>query len=188
MSQPQTTKPAKLIIGVFTNTTDIIAPAANLFIEAFGAIDMISPWFPFTDTTYYEKEMGSGLFRRMMSFRSLIDPCLLSTIKHKTNDIEASFSTRGKRRINIDPGYLTHERFVLATGKNYTHRIYIGNGIFADLTLVYQKGRFQTLPWTYPDYAKENIRSFLMRVRNKYSLDIKEESSHDQKHDSVCPV
>jgi hypothetical protein len=113
---------------------------------------------------------------------------LLSSVKHKTNQIEKKFSTHGKRRINIDPGYITHERFVLATGKNYTHRIYVGNGIFADLTLIYQRGGFQTLPWTYPDYAKENIRSFLTRVRKKYTIDIKEELNNDQKHDSICPV
>jgi hypothetical protein len=188
MSQPQIPKPAKLIISVFTNTTDIIFPAANLLISEFGDIDLVSAWFPFEDTNYYAREMGIGLLRRMIAFRRLIDPGSLADIKHKTNRIEEKFSEQGKRRINIDPGCLTHERFVLATGKNYTHRIYIGSGIFADLTLVYQKGRFQTLPWTYPDYAKENIRSFLMRVRHKYSINIKEESSHDQKHDSLCPV
>jgi hypothetical protein len=188
MSQIQAPRPAKLIIGVFTNTIDAITPAANMFTEEFGAIDLVSAWYPFTDTTYYEKEMGSGLFRRMMAFRRLIDPGALSEIKLKTNRIEEKFSTQGRRRINIDPGYLTYERFVLATGKNYTHRIYIGGGIYADLTLVFQKGEFQTLPWTYPDYAKDNIRSFLTQVRQKYIMDIKQELADDQKHDSICPV
>lgn len=188
MSQPQAPKPAKLIIGIFTNSIASISSAAKFLIHEFGAADLISAWFPFEDTKYYEREMGCGLSRRLISFRKLIDPGTLAAIKLKTNQIEEKFLEQDKRKLNIDPGYLTHERFVLATGKNYTHRIYIGSGIFADLTLVYQKGRFQTLPWTYPDYAKENIRSFLTHVRNKYSLDIKEEPPHDQKHDSICPV
>ena len=75
--------------------------------------------------------------------------------------------------VNIDPGYLLHERFVLATGKNYSHRIYIGKGIYADLTLMYTKGKFEPLPWTYPDYASENIIDFLEKVRKKYGVDIK---------------
>jgi hypothetical protein len=179
MSQPRTPQPAKLVIGVFTNAMETISPAAKLFMEEFGAIDLVSAWFPFTDTTYYEKEMGDGLCRRMMAFRRLVDPGSLAEIKLKTNRIEEKFSTQGRRKINIDPGCLTHERFVLATGKNYTHRIYIGAGIYADLTLVYQRGAFQTLPWTYPDYAKDNIRSFLTRVRQKYIIDMKETPADD---------
>jgi hypothetical protein len=83
--------------------------------------------------------------------------------------------------VNIDPGYLLLERFVLATGKNYAHRIYIGQNIYADLTLTYAKGGFQTLPWTYPDYASPEIRDFLLQVRYKYSMDLKEiqRSIHD---------
>ena len=77
--------------------------------------------------------------------------------------------------INIDPGYLLMERFVLATGKNYSHRIYIGQNIYADLTLTYEKGHFKTLPWTYPDYAGEPIQSFLNKVRKRYAVDIKRE-------------
>jgi hypothetical protein len=186
MSHPKNPKPAKLIIGVFTNTVDIITHAAKLLACEFGPLDLISAWLSFKDTNYYAREMGDGLSRRMIAFKQLIDPGTLADIKHKTNGIEERFSEQGRRRINIDPGYLTHERFVLATGKNYTHRIYIGKGIYADLTLVYQRGNFQTLPWTYPDYAKENIRSFLTRVRHKYSIDIKGDLFHDKKHDSVC--
>ena len=78
----------------------------------------------------------------------------------------------GCRRINIDPGYLVPERFVLASAKNFTHRISIGKGIYADLTLVYTRGGFQTLAWTYPDYAEKNMLTFLDRVRNKYLKDI----------------
>ncbi len=175
MSHPKDPKPAKLIIGVFTNARDRISSVVPLLTNAFGPMDIISPWFVFADTRYYEREMGSGLQRRMMAFCRLIHPETLPDVKRQTNDMEQFFSQNGKRTINIDPGYLTHERFVLATGKNYTHRIYLSTGIYADLTLVYQRGEFQTLPWTYPDYAKDNIRSFLTRARHKYIMDLKEE-------------
>jgi hypothetical protein len=75
--------------------------------------------------------------------------------------------------VNIDPGYMVLPRFVLASGKNFAHRIYIGKGVYADLTLIFVKGKFQTLPWTYPDYAEENMLAFLTQVRNKYVFDYK---------------
>ena len=90
-----------------------------------------------------------------------------------TNQIEQTFAQGARRRINIDPGYLLMERFVLATGKNFSHRIYIGDGIYADLTLMYQKGSFQTLPWTYPDYAAPEMHAFLMQVRRHYAADLR---------------
>jgi hypothetical protein len=109
-----------------------------------------------------------------MAFKPLIDQADLSSIKLATNAIEAECTTNSQRNINIDPGYLLRERFVLATGKNFAHRIYIGNRIFADLTLIFQKGGFQFLPWTYPDYKDPQMQSFLYQVRNKYIKDITE--------------
>jgi hypothetical protein len=179
MSRPKRPKPVKLVIGVFTNIKELFVPVTNLLTKEFGDIDLVSSWLPFDDTDYYENEMGTDLSRRLMAFKQLIDPEFLPEIKHKMIKIENEYSREGKRRINIDPGYLTHDRFVLATGKNYTHRIYIGSRIYADLTLTYQKGGFQTLPWTYPDYAKDNIKLFLMQVRNKYSIDVKDWAPHD---------
>jgi len=152
----------------------LIEPISAQLVEKFGPVDMISSWFPFDYTSYYESEMGTPLFRRMMVFKTLIDPCALPDIKLFTNTVEHGCAMGEKRQVNIDPGYLVHERFVLATGKNYTHRIYIGKGIYADLTLIFTRGAFQTLPWTYPDYAQENLKAFLEQVRKKYVLDFKE--------------
>ncbi|MDQ1331574.1 MAG: hypothetical protein QG578_1842, partial [Thermodesulfobacteriota bacterium] len=97
----------------------------------------------------------------------------LSQVKKFTNDIELRYSENGKRAVNIDPGYMLCERFVLATGKNYTHRIYIGNNIYADLTLIYQEGGFKKLPWTYPDYADRKMLIYLKNVRDKYIADLR---------------
>ncbi|MCF8024078.1 MAG: DUF4416 family protein [Desulfobacteraceae bacterium] len=181
MSQPASAEPAKLVIGVFTAEPELIMPVAGQLSEKFGNIDLESDWFPFDYTDYYEPEMGSGLMRRMMAFKPLIAQDALAGIKHVTNEIESDFTAEEKRRINIDPGYLLRERFVLATAKNFSHRIYIGRGIYADLTLVYRKGAFRTLPWTYPDYAAQNMLEFLQRVRSKYVYDLKslKEHSHD---------
>jgi hypothetical protein len=89
----------------------------------------------------------------------------LAAVKLATNAVENEYAENGRRRFNLDPGYLTRERLVLATGKNFVHRIYLGQGIFADLTLIYRKGRFEALPWTFPDYRTEAIQTILTRIR-----------------------
>jgi hypothetical protein len=172
MSYPQTPKPAKLVVGLFMNDKRLLVPAVCDLIDAFGAIDLVGPWFEFDFTDYYRSEMGGPLFRRVLALKNHIQQHELADIKLITNDFEQKYLINCRRRINIDPGYLVHERFVLASGKNFTHRISIGKGIYADLTLVYTRGGFQTLPWTYPDYAEKNMLTFLERVRRKYLKDI----------------
>lgn len=173
MSTPSKPDSAKLVIGVFTKEPDLFAKIAKKLIEKFGPADIISQWMPFDYTNYYEPEMGSALIRRMISFEKLIAQDDLVKIKLITNEIEKEYSEKGQRAINIDPGYMLMSRFVLATGKDFTHRIYIGNGIYADLTLIFKGGSFQTLPWTYPDYADNIMLLYLTGVRNKYINDIK---------------
>jgi hypothetical protein len=173
MSVPQTPKRAKLVIGIFTKEIKIIDPLASELSSQFGQIDLVSSWMPFNYTSYYEPEMGSPLVRRVFAFKPLIEQDELAAVKTATNKIEQTYSHNSKRRVNIDPGYVLHERFVLASGKNFSHRIYIGHGIYADLTLIYQKGSFQRLPWTYPDYAHQTMLNFLEQVRHKYVLDIR---------------
>jgi len=172
MSTPQAPQPAKLVVGLFMKDRNLLEPAACDLGEAFGPIDLASPWFDFDFTEYYGAEMGAPLYRRMLSFKNLIRQYDLADVKLATNVIEEKYRQGDGRRINIDPGYLVRERFVLASGKNFTHRISVGNGIYADLTLIYSRGGFQTLPWTYPDYSANNMRCFLERVRNKYVRDI----------------
>lgn len=176
MSEPQTPKPGKLVIGIICRQKSILVSVAGDLVEKFGSVDLVSEWFPFTKTKYYEPEMGAPLFRRMFTFKKLILQDNLARIKLQTNLLERKYSTNRRRNINIDPGYLLHERFVLATGKNYTHRIFIGHGIYADLTLIYTKGSFQPLSWTYPDYAESQILSYLTLVRKKYLMDLMQTS------------
>ena len=143
MSEPQPPAPAKLFVGLFTSEKTLISNVFSALIDRFGPVDLVSPWLPFDFTTYYEKEMGPSLVRRIFSFSNLIEQPAIVDIKLATNQLEKKWSLNGKRRINLDPGYLLAERLVLATGKNFSHRIYLSKGIYADLTLVYQKGTFQ---------------------------------------------
>lgn len=173
MSLPQNPTPAKLVVGFFLKDKALAVDIAQDLQEHLGAVDMVSDWIQFDFTNYYHKEMGAPLSRRLVVFKSLVDQTQLAAIKLKTNRLEQKYQRKRQRRVNIDPGYLLPERFVLATGKNFTHRIYIGQGIYADLTLIFQKGAFRSLPWTYPDYADKRLINFLTLVRNKYMLELK---------------
>ncbi len=168
MSRPTPPKPAKLIIGLFTPEKGLCRPLVTEFENQFGPVDFISKWLEFDFTDYYTPEMGGPLFRRLVSFNELIEQDRLAGIKNLTNDLEMKWTQDGRRLINIDPGYLLPSRFVLATGKNFSHRIYIGQSIYADLTLMYANGKFQTLPWTYPDYADHGMLKVLEQIRSKY--------------------
>ncbi len=173
MSTPQPPTLAKLIVGFFTKDKGLIESLEKELTSEVGEVVNRSPWLPFDYTDYYESEMGTPLFRRMLVFKGLIEQADLAGIKIATNNIEKRFADNDKRNVNIDPGYMLPERFVLATGKNFTHRIYLEQGIYADLTLIYQKGGFVKLPWTYPDYADERMLDFLKEVREKYMVELK---------------
>jgi hypothetical protein len=174
MSTLRPLSPVKLVAGFFLADKKLAAPFLEAAQKRFGPVDLLSPWFVFDQTRYYEKEMGWPLFRRLASFSQLVEPITLVDAKLWAQEIEQQFlSPDGARKVNVDPGYLTKERFVLATGKNFVHRIALTEGVYADLTLVYSNKGFQTLPWTYPDYAGKAMQGFLLQVRKKYFFDIK---------------
>ena len=172
MSLPQPPQPAKLVIGALLKERALYPAVIAELEAAFGPIDLVSPWLPFDTTRYYESEMGSPLWRRVAAFKPLVSQERLAEVKLATNALERARAAGGRRPVNLDPGYLLLERFVLASGKNFTHRIHVGCGIYADLTLVFQRGQFRALPWTYPDYADHPLRRFLFAVRRKYALDL----------------
>lgn len=180
MSRPKPPAPAKLIVGLILKEKRLVPAVAEALMSAFGRVDLVSPWLPFDFTTYYQSEMGAPLFRRLLAFEPLIEQPALAEVKLLTNDMEKKWSQNEKRRINLDPGYLLAERFVLATGKNYSHRIYLGQGIYADLTLIYQKGGLRALPWTYPGYRQPDMHRFLLQARSKYRHDLKTNAQSTQ--------
>lgn len=177
MSQPQPPAPAKLFVGLITKDKETGQAVAEALTDAFGPMDLVSQWLPFDFTAYYEAEMGVPLYRRIFAFASLIEQSALVDIKLGTNQLEKQWSQNGKRRINLDPGYLLAEKLVLATGKNFAHRIYLSQNIYADLTLIYQQGKFKVLPWTYPDYRHPSLQRFLIQVRSKYMHDVNHRST-----------
>ena len=175
MSTPKKPDAAKLVISVFMNDKVLFDELLPGLEKAFGSTEQISDWFDFDYTDYYEGEMGSPLFRRMISFGTLIGQDDLARIKETTNAMEKNWAVNGQRNLNLDPGYLLLSRFVLATGKDFSHRIYIGRGIYAEVTLMFKKGKFHPLAWTYPDYASTEMTNFLMGVRRTYVTDLKNE-------------
>lgn len=174
MGTPKVPLPAKLVISIIFSSEGLINKAKGKLEEIFGKIDFVSEKLPFDYTDYYTKEMGKGLFRRFVSFAEPISRERLSEVKLITNRIEKEFSTfEGKRRLNIDPGFLALEHFILATTKSYTHRPYLKDGIYVDLTLIYEKGSYRALKWTYPDYASEEIINILNTLRKEFIDDLK---------------
>ena len=174
MSTPKKPVPAKLVVGLFMKDKEIFNEIFPTLEEKLGESDIVSQWFNFDYTDYYKKEMGTKLFRRVIVFKELVEQEELAQIKNFTNSIEKKYELDGNRKVNIDPGYMLPSRFILATGKDYSHRIYIGKKIYADLTLMFKNGDFHTLEWTYPDYAARDMRDFLLKVRGKYLLDLAE--------------
>jgi hypothetical protein len=173
MSRPSLPKPAKLVVGAFMADRRLFSELAMDLEALWGPIDIVSPWLPFDFTDYYRTEMGAPLYRRMVCFQKLVPQENLVAVKLATNRLEETYRVPAGRRLNIDPGYLLLERFVLATGKNFCHRIHLAEGIYADLTLIFQRGGYSALPWTYPDYADQRMLAFLGRVRAKYAADLK---------------
>ncbi|MEJ2672251.1 MAG: DUF4416 family protein [Deltaproteobacteria bacterium] len=173
MSTPGPATPVKPLVSMLLAREDLGPVLVARLSEYFGPPDLVGPWWPFDATAYYTSEMGPNLGRRLVSFLHLADPARLADWKVLTNNLELAFSLGERRPANLDPGYVARERLVLATGKNYSHRIYLDHGIYGDLTLVYGQGGFQSLPWSYPDYSQGELPALLELVRQKYLWQLK---------------
>ncbi len=169
-------KPVKLFVGILSCNKNLLTDVENLLVKRFGEVDLKSEIIPFNFTNYYNDEMGNNISRQFLSFKELINPEDLSAIKIWTNKLEDEMRSNGKpdvvRPINLDPGYLSHCNLILASAKDYYHRIYLQNGIYAEVTLFYQHDVFKNLPWTYPDFQTEEYKSFFIKVRTLYAKDI----------------
>jgi hypothetical protein len=173
MSTPAMPLAVKPVAALILARRDLAAPVLRRLTAYWGPVDLVSPLWPFTATAYYAREMGEGLWRCLAAFLHLAGPGHLAPGKIFTNDLERRFSVGGRRLVNIDPGYVAKERLVLATGKNYAHRLYLGQGIYGDLTLLAGAGGFQALPWSYPDFAGGPLPNLLNVVRRKYLWQLK---------------
>jgi len=160
--------PEKLVMGILISRPEKKEDLLRALGDIWGPPDLCSHTIPFTYTQYYTKEMGSGIQRFFVSFRRLVDPSLISEIKLRTNRVEETFREGGGRKVNIDPGLLCLSRFVLVTTKESAHRIPISGGIYAEVTLLFHKGSFRPLEWTYPDFRSSEYLGILNQIRALY--------------------
>jgi len=160
--------PALLFIGTLYCDEGVFHYAQELLERHFGETLLVSHPIPWDYSTYYHHEIGSPLTRRFLFFKTFIDPSTLADIKIKTNEIEDKLSFEGKRRINLDPGYLTLSKIVLASTKDYAHRIYLGKGIYSEITLIYKGGTYEPHMFSYRDYKDESYTEIFLNVRSLY--------------------
>lgn len=171
MSVSRKFSPVKLIVGLIFSRDDAREMADAALRRVLGEVDAHSPVFDFGSTDYYAEEMGPALKRVFLSFLSLLAPEELPGIKLRTNALEEEIRRRlclTGRPVNIDPGYLTRAALVMATAKDFSHRIPLGKGIYAHLELLFNRGGIRTLEWTYPDFRGPEYHEFLCRVRAAY--------------------
>jgi hypothetical protein len=163
----------KLVIGVLSSLLGRGDELQALLVEQWGGIDFSSDPIPFTFTEYYDREMGPRIVRTFSSFQRLVDPSCLAQVKLRTNTLEDRFRVGGLRRVNLDPGLMALSRFVLATTKESAHRIPLSDGIYAEITLLYSKGGFRALDWTYPDFRSAAYLAALNKIRALYKAQLR---------------
>ena len=177
MGLAQVFEKEKLIIGMIFHDRSKFDTAMQRLIEKFGEIDYATEEFSFSDefSNYYDDEVGGEARRIIYSFENLVDASLQAEIKTFTNALEMELADGENRLVNIDPGFLSHGRLMLATTKKTGFRIPLSDGIYTELTLYYARGAWQKLPWTYRDYQSERVQNFLTTVRKKYLSQRKDE-------------
>lgn len=162
-------KPVKLIVGILACDEHALKACHAPLTAAYGPADLVSPVYPFDLTEYYVNEAGPSMVRQFLAFEHLVDPGRLAAIKHHTNQLEQelakSLETPYPRPVNLDPGFIEPSKLVLASTKNFAHRIYIGDRMYAEVTMTYNRGKWETFPFTFPDFKSGRYNDFLSRVR-----------------------
>jgi uncharacterized protein DUF4416 len=163
----------KLLCGMIASRPALFTEAEKALSDAFGAIDATSEVFDFDFTHYYDAQMGTPLHRKFVSFAPQVRPDSLADAKIRTNAIEADFAERLRqecgveRPVNLDVGYIAPGKLVLASMKDFSHRIYLSQGAYAEVTLQFRGGQWRSLPWTFPDYASGRYDAFLTETRQR---------------------
>ena len=164
-------KPVKLIIGILAADRQCLHAAIEALTERFGKADFVSDVWPFDKTDYYKDQTGEHILRQFVSVERLIDPGNLAKIKHRTNKLEQKLAAKLAlplpRPVNLDPGIIEPSKLILASTKNYSHRIYISKKIYAEVTLIFDKGRWCPFEYTYPDYKQQCYFDFFDKVRKR---------------------
>jgi hypothetical protein len=172
MAEPHPHPPALLVVAAFSRHPDALAWAAEQLQHTYGPVARTSPPFDFHQTAYYEPTMGPNLRKQLFACERLVAAELLPAIKLHTNELERRLAATGAypepRPLNLDPGLLTLGKFLLATTKDQAHRVYLRDGIYAEVTLRFQAGAYEPWPWTYADYREEALRAVLKEFRGYY--------------------
>ncbi len=169
MGQPTPHPPALLVVGVTSRHTGALDWAQSRAEDVWGPIVLASPRFDFGETDYYRATMGDELKKMFVVMSPQFDPAGLAEVKLATNEWERAYATLAKhvepRPLNLDPGYLTRAKLVLASTKDHAHRVYLGKGIYAEVTLYYAHRAWQAREWTYPDYRRPDFQAFFSAAR-----------------------
>jgi hypothetical protein len=171
MWELKTPKPVKLIIGILAADEAALEATVKMIEARIGKCDLISDVWPFDQTDYYKDETGDNILRQFVSIEKLIDSGKLAKIKHDTNKLEQKLAKQSSsdlpRPANLDPGIIEPSKLILVTTKNYSHRIYIGQKMYAEVTLIFDKGKWKPFEYTYPDYRQECYHDFFSKVRKR---------------------
>ncbi len=173
MGEPIAYQPHKLFIAVLYAPDRSYESVHRLIIRHFGRVDATLAPQPFRFSSYYDAEMGPGLQRTLFSIEALVDPSTLASLKDAANRVEEATATGDgdapfRRTVNLDPGLLSLSRVILATTKASAHRIPLSNGLYAEITLLFRRGAYSAMEWTYPDYRSDAFREWLAGVRRIY--------------------
>jgi len=178
MASPRHPEPVLLVVAAFSQHASALEWARQRLARAFGPVALIGPTYEFKQTAYYQPTMGTELRKQLLVFRELVTADALAAIKLQTNAMEAELAGRDgyaePRPLNLDPGILSLGKFMLATTKDQAHRVYLGEGIYAEVTLRYQAGTFEPWPWTYADYRLPDVLLFLQQAREYYRARLQE--------------
>jgi Domain of unknown function (DUF4416) len=170
--QPRPVVPCLLVVAAFSRHAEALAWAREQLATRYGPVGLDSPTYDFHHTTYYAPAMGTGLQKQLLAFERLVSPDVLPAIKLETNALEEGAAKSGRwaepRPLNLDPGLLNLGKFLLASTKDQAHRIYLRDGIFAEVTLFFRDGAFEPWPWTYADYREPGVRETLRTFREYY--------------------
>ena len=183
MAEPRVPDPVLLVVAAFSRHPSALIWARENLELAYGPVVLTSPFFDFHQTRYYEPEMGFDLKKQFLAFTRLVPADILPEVKRHTNELEASLalshSFAEARPLNLDPGILSLGKFMLATTKDQAHRIYLREGIYAEVTLQFQSHAYHANPWTYADYREQPLLDFLREARDYYRQRLREEMKMD---------
>jgi hypothetical protein len=178
MAEPRPHVPVLLVVAALSRHPEALAWARDRLERDFGPVGLAGEPYAFTQTSYYEPEMGTGLRKQLLAFHDLVAPERLAAVKLHANALERELAETGgyaeARPLNLDPGVLELGKFLLATTKDQAHRVYLRDGVFAEVTLRYEAGAFEPWPWTYADYRLDEVRAFLKTAREYYKGRLRE--------------